>query len=39
MIREAENVARIEGILSETDLKYGSFEKNGEKEKFYWWCY
>lgn len=32
MIREAENVARIEGILSETDLKYGSFEKNGEKK-------
>lgn len=31
MIREAENVVRIEGILSETDLKYGSFEKNGEK--------
>ena len=31
MIREAENIVRIEGILSETDLKYGSFEKNGEK--------
>ena len=29
MLREAENVVRIEGILSETDLKYGSFEKNG----------
>lgn len=32
MIREAENIVRIEGILSETDLKYGSFEKNGEKK-------
>lgn len=32
MIREAENVVKIEGILSETDLKYGSFEKNGEKK-------
>ena len=32
MIREAENVVRIEGILSEIDLKYGSFEKNGEKK-------
>lgn len=32
MIREAENVVRIEGILSETDLKYSSFEKNGEKK-------
>lgn len=31
MIREAENIVRVEGILSETDLKYGSFEKNGEK--------
>lgn len=31
MLREAENVVRIEGILSETDLKYGSFEKNGNK--------
>lgn len=29
MLREAENIVRIEGILSETDLKYGSFEKNG----------
>lgn len=33
MIREAENVVRIEGILSEIDLKYGSFEKNGEKRQ------
>lgn len=32
MLREAENVIRIEGLLSETDLKYGSFEKNGEKK-------
>lgn len=32
MIREAENVVCIEGVLSETDLKYGSFEKNGEKK-------
>ena len=31
MLREAENIVRIEGILSETDLKYGSFEKNGNK--------
>ena len=31
MLREAENIVRIEGILSETDLKYGSFEKNGSK--------
>ena len=33
MIREAENVVRIEGILSETDLKYGSFEKKNSGEK------
>lgn len=33
MIREAENIVRIEGILSETDLKYGSFEKNNETKK------
>lgn len=32
MIREAENIVRIEGILSEIDLKYGTFEKNGEKK-------
>ena len=31
MLREAQNIVRIEGILSETDLKYGSFEKNGNK--------
>ena len=29
MLREAENTVRIEGILSETDLKYSTFEKNG----------
>lgn len=29
MLREAENKVRIEGILSEIDLKYGSFSKNG----------
>ena len=28
--RQAENKVKIEGILSETDLKYGSFVKNGE---------
>lgn len=28
--RQAENRCRIEGILAETDLKYGSFEKNGQ---------
>lgn len=30
MLREAENKVRIEGVLSETDLKYGSFQKNGK---------
>jgi hypothetical protein len=30
MLREAENKVKIEGILSEIDLKYGSFEKNGQ---------
>lgn len=34
MLREAENVVRIEGILSETDLKYGSFDKNNTKVNF-----
>lgn len=29
MLRQAENKVRIEGILSEIDLKYGSFEKSG----------
>ncbi len=29
MLRQAENRCRIEGILSEINLKYGSFEKNG----------
>lgn len=28
--RQAENRCRIEGLLAETDLKYGSFERNGE---------
>ena len=28
--RQAENKVRIEGILSEIDLKYSSFEKNGQ---------
>lgn len=28
--RQAENKVRIEGILAESDLKYGSFEKNGQ---------
>lgn len=28
--RQAQNVCRIEGLLAETDLKYGSFVKNGE---------
>lgn len=32
MIREAENVVRIEGILSEVDLKYGSFVKKATNE-------
>ena len=30
MYRQAENKVKIEGILAETDLKYGSYEKNGE---------
>lgn len=29
MLRQAENRVRVEGILSEINLKYGSFEKNG----------
>ena len=29
MLRQAENRCRIEGILSEINLKYGSFVKNG----------
>lgn len=29
MLRQAENKVKIEGILSEINLKYGSFEKNG----------
>lgn len=30
MFRQAENKVKIEGILSEIDLKYGSFERGGE---------
>ena len=30
MFRQAENKVKIEGYLAETDLKYGSYEKNGE---------
>lgn len=30
MLREAVNQVKIEGILSETDLKYGSFVKDGK---------
>lgn len=29
-MRQAANRVKIEGILAETDLKYGSFQKNGE---------
>ena len=29
MLRQAENRVKIEGILSEIDLKNGSFKKNG----------
>ena len=29
-MREAKNEVRIEGILSEIDIKLGSFEKNGK---------
>ena len=30
MLREAENIVRIEGILSEIDIKPGSYEKDGK---------
>lgn len=30
MFRQAENKVKIEGILAETDLKYGSYEKNND---------
>lgn len=33
MLREAENIVKIEGILAETDLKYGSFTKDGQKKE------
>lgn len=29
MLKQAENTVRIEGILSEINLKYGSFVKDG----------
>ena len=32
-MRQAENKVIIEGILSEIDLKYGSFNKNGTQMK------
>lgn len=32
--RQAENIVKIEGILAETDLKYGSFMKNGEPVEY-----
>lgn len=31
MLKQAENRGKIEGILLETNLKYGSFDKNGQK--------
>ena len=33
MLKQAENRGKIEGILLETNLKYGSFEKNGQKNQ------
>ncbi len=30
MLRQAENRAKIEGILAEVDIKPGSFNKNGQ---------
>jgi len=33
MLKAAENKVKIEGILSEVDLKYGSFNKNGSPMK------
>lgn len=27
MLKEAENIVKVEGILAETDLKYGSYTK------------
>ena len=33
MIRQAENIVRIEGILSEVDLNYGSFTKKATGEQ------
>lgn len=31
MLKEAENIVKVEGILAETDLKYGSYTKNGQQ--------
>ena len=33
MLRQAENKVKIEGILSETDLRYVNFERNGETKE------
>jgi hypothetical protein len=33
MLRQAENKVKIEGILSETDLRYVIFERNGETKE------
>jgi len=33
MIREAENKVKIEGILSEIDINYGSFERGGQTKE------
>ena len=33
MLESKENIVKIEGILSEVDLKYGSFKKNGQDAK------
>lgn len=30
MLAQAENVVKIEGLLSEIDLNYGSFTKDGK---------
>ena len=50
MLREAENRVKIEGVLSEIDLKYGSFMKGGKPVETIggvikiqgrpanWWC-
>ena len=33
MLKQAENIVKIEGILSEIDLKYGTFKKNNVETK------